>query len=184
MNFNLRGENLDGRFELYNIIHSSRCKEEKKKNWQFVSKKHKLADKVEKPPFLSVDNLGISSRLGKSPTACAVLALRGIRVGGSSRGGRHSIGWREGEKKGHTHTQAGRAPDNTGRRGVRFAFVCTRGKERLPNPGYGIEASLPAPVAALYCDFYISSRRGPARSKALCSMHAGGHGSPFSYLAA
>lgn len=79
----------------------------------------------------------------------------------------------EGRKK--KDTQAASA-DNTGRRddaGARFAFVCTRGKERLPNPGYGIEASLPAPVAALYCDFYISSRRGPARSKALCSMHTG-----------
>lgn len=81
------------------------------------------------------------------------------------REGRHSIERRE-EKR----TRAASA-DNTGRRGC----VCLRAREGArPNPGYGIEASLPAPVAALYCDFYISSRRGPARSKALCSMHAGG----------
>lgn len=158
------------------------------KNSRDSSRRNKLPNKVEaRSPCFPVDNRGMCSRVEKSQTVrqLAAVALSSLpsealglqppvaqrrrrRAGG--REGRHSIERRE-EKR----TRAASA-DNTGRRGC----VCLRAREGArPNPGYGIEASLPAPVAALYCDFYISSRRGPARSKALCSMHAGGLGLPF-----
>lgn len=64
-------------------------------------------------------------------------------------------------------------------------LFAARGKERsrIPDTVSKHHLSRHTGSDTLYCDFYISSRRGPARSKALCSMHAGGKTRDSGWLA-